>query len=76
MKRINLTSSHFGQKKETKKIHTQSKRFGHWSKLKIVVVICCVGKDTPVGQHHRPNNYMKIPNPKCRLYWSLIEFID
>ncbi len=27
--------------------------------------------------HHRQNNYkIKTPNPKCRLYWCLIEFID
>jgi hypothetical protein len=24
----------------------------------------------------RPNIYIKTPNPKCSLYWCLIEFID
>ncbi len=25
---------------------------------------------------HRQKNYKKTPDPKCRLYWCLIEFID
>jgi hypothetical protein len=38
------------------------------------IVISLPGCENP-GTVHGRNNYEE-PNPKCRLYWCLIEFVD